>query len=216
MAIDFQPFDPHEPMKVYRRNLPRWRQDGATYFVTARLHDSLPQHIVQHLEILRRALAQGDAAQAGSLRHGDSDVARPARSRPESLLDADRKYFMKMKHYLDQGHGACWLRLPEMARAVRETVSQFEHERYECGELAILPNHFHVLVRPLAGCEMEKILHTWKSFTAKVVNKRVGRSGPVWQHESYDRLVRDMTEFKRTERYIRNNLLPVGQRDSGW
>ena len=46
MAIGFQPFDTRKPLRLYRRNLPHWRQDGATYFVTFRLDDALPQHLV--------------------------------------------------------------------------------------------------------------------------------------------------------------------------
>ena len=38
----FDPFDPYRPVRVYRRNLPHWRQDGATYFVTIHCADSLP------------------------------------------------------------------------------------------------------------------------------------------------------------------------------
>ena len=53
------------PLKIYQQHLPHWRQDGATYFVTFRLHDSLPQAKLRELEafgpsrsgvILRRVL----------------------------------------------------------------------------------------------------------------------------------------------------------------
>lgn len=140
--------------------------------------------------------------------------ARPAK-RTFSALDADRAYFGEMKHHLAQGHGACWLRDPEIAKMVRAAILCFDGQRYQAGELAIPPNHVHVLVRPLAVYDLEQVLHSWKSFSAKAINKRVGRSGSVWQHESYDRLVRDTTELRRTERYIRNNLLPADKRDPG-
>jgi putative transposase len=39
------------PIVRYIRHLPHWRQDGATYFVTFRLADSLPQ---TKLDELRR------------------------------------------------------------------------------------------------------------------------------------------------------------------
>jgi REP-associated tyrosine transposase len=35
-------FDSEADFRVYRRNLPHWRQAGATYLVTFRLADSLP------------------------------------------------------------------------------------------------------------------------------------------------------------------------------
>jgi putative transposase len=219
MAIDFQAFDPRGPVRVYRRSLPHWRQDGATYFVTARLYDSLPQPILQHLEILRRALARApDVARAMPVgRQASSSCGRKLEAcATGSAIDTDREYFKKMKHYLDQGHGACWLRDRAIAKMVRDAVFCFDGERYRAGEVAVLPNHVHVLVRPLAGHDLEKIMHSWKSFSAKEINKRFARTGPVWQHESFDRIVRDSMEFRKTERYIRNNLLPREQRDPGW
>ena len=30
----FVGFDPNKPMRFYERNLPHWRQEGATYFTT--------------------------------------------------------------------------------------------------------------------------------------------------------------------------------------
>ncbi len=38
----FRGLDPDLEVRIYRRGLPRWRQEGATYFVTFRLVDSLP------------------------------------------------------------------------------------------------------------------------------------------------------------------------------
>jgi hypothetical protein len=43
----FIPFDEHRELRVYRRSLPHWRQDGATYFVTFRLGDSIPVNVTQ-------------------------------------------------------------------------------------------------------------------------------------------------------------------------
>jgi REP element-mobilizing transposase RayT len=181
---------------VYRRHLPHWRQDGATYFVTCRLADSLPAPLLAQLEQLRKALlAQAEDAVA--------------------VLQSDREYFAAMKGYLGEGHGACWLKRPDVTSLVSTAYRHFDGERYELGESCVMPNHTHVLVRPLAGFELEDVLHSWKSYTAKQINALVEREGPVWQEESYDRLVRDSLELARTERYIRNNALPPGRRDPG-
>jgi putative transposase len=45
----FQGLDPNKPVTMYMRHLPHWRQDGATYFVTYRLGDSLPQEKLDEL-----------------------------------------------------------------------------------------------------------------------------------------------------------------------
>jgi putative transposase len=49
----FQGLDPNKPLTVYERHLPHWRQDGATYFVTFRLADSLPQTKLDELAALK-------------------------------------------------------------------------------------------------------------------------------------------------------------------
>ena len=46
----FVPFDECKAVRIYRRNLPHWRQDGATYFVTFRLGDSLPRRVLDQWE----------------------------------------------------------------------------------------------------------------------------------------------------------------------
>ena len=46
----FEFFDSEADFRVYRRNLPHWRQAGVTYFVTFHLADSLP---IQKLAILK-------------------------------------------------------------------------------------------------------------------------------------------------------------------
>ncbi len=195
MPIDFRAFDPHKTVRIYRRNLPHWRQDGATYFVTFRLHDALPQHLVQQLEQIRQAL----------LRAGD---------RQEDALEADRHYFLAMKKYLDEGLGCCWLGRSEFKELVVGAMRHFDGQRYELGEIAVQSNHAHALVRPLAGFELEDILHGWKGYSGREMNKRMGAGGTVWQDESYDRLVRDTLEFGRTSRYIRNNGKPMDKRET--
>ncbi len=46
----FVPFDECKAVRIYRRNLPHWRQDGTTYFVTFRLGDSLPRRVLDQWE----------------------------------------------------------------------------------------------------------------------------------------------------------------------
>ena len=47
--VPFRPLDEFAPVEVTKRNLPHWEQEGACYFITFRLGDSLPQHLVQQL-----------------------------------------------------------------------------------------------------------------------------------------------------------------------
>ncbi|NJM39161.1 MAG: hypothetical protein HC845_15645 [Akkermansiaceae bacterium] len=49
------------------------------------------------------------------------------------------------------------------------------------------------------------VMHSLKSFTANEINKQLGRTGPVWQKESYDRLIRSDSDFAEKFDYIITN-----------
>jgi REP element-mobilizing transposase RayT len=70
-------------------------------------------------------------------------------------------------------------------------------------------NHIHLLVTPLV--QVSKLTQSLKRFTARQGNQILGSTGqPFWQDESYDRLVRDETEFRRIARYIEMNPVNAG------
>lgn len=50
-----------------------------------------------------------------------------------------------------------------------------------------------------------------KGATAQEANLILNRTGnPFWQHESYDRVVRNTTEFRKIENYILQNPVNAG------
>lgn len=110
-----------------------------------------------------------------------------------------------MDNLLDAGAGACWLRRPRTASIVSETLRFFDGQRYNLGDYVIMPNHVHVLVTPARDTALERIMHSWKSYSAKEINKVLERSGQVWQHESFDHIVRNDYRLDRICRYIAEN-----------
>ena len=79
----------------------------------------------------------------------------------------------------------------------------------------VLPDHVHVLAQPLPKQKecvfsLTEILHSTKSFSAQKINQQRKESGSLWQAESFDRIVRDETEFLEKWQYIRNNPLKTG------
>ena len=107
--------------------------------------------------------------------------------------------------------GALYLRMPEIASL---TVDVFFHgaekmQLYELHAFVIMPNHVHILITP--HVELAKLTHSIKRFTAREANRILGLTGKrFWQDESYDRLVRDHSEFQRIQRYIENNPVRAG------
>jgi REP element-mobilizing transposase RayT len=69
----------------------------------------------------------------------------------------------------------------------------------------VMPNHVHALFVQNAEWPLEKLIRSWKGFTARQINKLLGRSGGFWQRDYFDRLIRDDQHFKNCVGYIRRN-----------
>lgn len=77
-----------------------------------------------------------------------------------------------------------------------------------------MPNHVHVIVELQPGQSLEKILHSWKSYTAKKANEILHAHGKFWQREYYDYLIRNEQELHRSVRYVEQN--PAKARLKNW
>ena len=79
-----------------------------------------------------------------------------------------------------------------------------------------MPNHVHVVFRPIGNHQLAAILHSWKSYTANAANRILKRTGSFWQREYYDHLIRNEEDFLRIVRYVMNNPVKAGLRDWPW
>lgn len=57
-------------------------------------------------------------------------------------------------------------------------------------------------------------MQSLKGYTARKANCLLGRSGTFWQHESYDHVVRDPSEWRRIVNYVLNNPVKAGLVDT--
>jgi len=84
-----------------------------------------------------------------------------------------------------------------------------------------MPDHVHILARPLEKSKdqwysLSAILHSVKRDSARAINRLRNRRGPLWQPESFDRIVRDEEEFLEKANYILGNALRAGLVEDGW
>ncbi len=119
--------------------------------------------------------------------------------------------FVAMDRLLDSArNGPLHLRRPEIANMTVEALHYHEKnlDHYDLHAYVIMANHVHILITP--HVEVSKVMHSLKLFTGREANRALGLAGPFWQHESYDRLARDGTEFQRIVRYIERNPVHAG------
>lgn len=191
--------NPYAPIDITRANLPHWRQDQVTYFVTFRLADSLPR---EKLEKWREEKEYWVA------------------HNPKPWTSAqEQEYFERFSRHielwLDQGAGSCVLAVPEIAALVSAALQYFDGDRYRLGKFVVASNHVHLIVTPLAPYALSDIIHSWKSYTSKQIlkvaaasrhlsenNKQQDSAATVWQKEYYDRIIRNPEELYNIECYI--------------
>ena len=77
-----------------------------------------------------------------------------------------------------------------------------------------MPNHVHVLLVLNGAWTLEDMMHSWKLYSARKINKHLGRSGAFWQKDYFDRLIRGPEHFWRCARYIRKNPARLSPGDS--
>lgn len=136
------------------------------------------------------------------------DSLPPGRSFPSTLTSGQA--FLAMDRLLDNARtGPLYLRQTEIASMVVEAIRYRDKTQYDLHKYVVMGNHVHLLITPLAT--VSKLMQSLKWFTAREGNRMLGLTGrPFWQEESYDRIVRDATEFRRIGRYIEMNPVKAG------
>lgn len=166
-------------MTYYERNLPHWHPEGRILFVTWRLFGSLPASVIAKIE---------------------SERDHPGRqfTRAEKFLDAGR-------------FGPLFLRDEQIALTVERCIlhgAQVLH-RYDLLAYVVMPNHVHMLIKPLASLSL--ITHGIKGVSAQAANRLLERTGKAfWQGESFDHWVRSDAECSKIRAYVEDNPVKAG------
>src|SRR6185436_12241393 len=135
-----------------RGTLPHWEIEDSTYFVTFRLRDSLPREVAVMLAREKERATQ---------------QATTAAQRAE----INRLFGEQLDRYLDAGHGSAIL--SEHGALVADALKHFDGARYELLAWCVMPNHVHVLLFVPGRAELDKIVHSWKSYTAHAIGRGV-------------------------------------------
>jgi RecG-like helicase/REP element-mobilizing transposase RayT len=111
--------------------------------------------------------------------------------------------------------------LSERARdVVLESIRRRDGRRYELFAACVMPDRVHLLIEPMVERQNEsgnsiffslsKILHSIKSLTANRINKIEKVNEPVWESESFDRMIRSESDLQEKFEYITRNPWDAG------
>lgn len=199
--VEWRFYDSDAATTESRRHLPHIDMPGVLTFVTFRLADSMPKHIV---EIWHNAIDEW-------LREHDlagKSVADVLNSKSVSIeLKRELRRFKNRKWHghLDDCHGSCLLRDPANRKIVSDSLLHFNDDRYDIERFVIMPNHVHVLIQMRHEHLMRKQFRELQRYSARQINIRLNRIGDLWQGEPFDHIVRSPNQFEYLQNYVAEN-----------
>jgi putative DNA methylase len=179
----FQPKGFRSSLGWYDRGyIPHFDGGEIPQFLTFRLFDSLPRSVVE------------------KWRHETAGDGEEGKTR----------FRKNVENYLDRGYGACFLKDERIAKLTEDSLLFHHSTKYKLTAWVIMPNHIHLLATPLEDMELRDIAHAIKSYTAHEANRLLNRQGQFWQHEPFDRYIRNQKHFVSVIRYIETNPVKAG------
>lgn len=174
------------PAGCYRRNLSHFVGGFGPFFLTFNLYGAIPRDV-------------------RALRHRQIDYLREH--------GHEQPWFATLESFLDRCEGPLWLGQPDVASVVQDVLRQWEGVYYDLDCYTLMPNHVHLILRPYRESRdaaqkklsLPYIMHGIKRASAVRANRLLNRSGAFWQHESFDRQVRNKEEYNRIVTYILRN-----------
>jgi putative transposase len=177
------------PASIWRSRgyIPHFDQPGLIQSITFRLHDAVPEALVDQW---KREL---------------NWISKISANDPRQVALRRR-----IEAYEDKGYGACWLRHESIASIAECALLHFDGIRYRIIAWCIMPNHVHGIIETLEGYSISEIMHSWKSYIAHEVNKILHRSGRFWFREYHDRYIRNAEHLANAVEYVENNPVKAG------
>lgn len=170
----------------FRRHLPHLHFDEGSYFITARLYD--PDRF-QSADSNDRILKAGI-----------------------SLTEDFKRDFITYDDALhNRQTNIDYLKYQDVAEILASEFHRLDNKEYTLIAFTILSNHFHLLFNLLKGNSgISKIMKNIKGRSSLFINRKLNRTGKLWQDESYDRWIRNDIELYFTIKYILENPVKAG------
>jgi putative transposase len=197
----------------YTRRLPHLQLVGAAFFMTWRLHGSLPEVVVQ------RAQAE--------LEEQIVIVKRrklPVEEENRLINHHQGMYFLKLDDYLDKvKEGPHYLKNSDAAMQLIAKIKQYDGVHYRLEACCVMSNHVHALMDfgiqlpeyesdfdESKYVQLETVMKLIKGGSSFEINKILGRNGTLWSDVNFDRYIRNENHYNNVVNYILNNPIKAG------
>jgi REP element-mobilizing transposase RayT len=108
-------------------------------------------------------------------------------------------------------NGEVLLNTEKIASVIFNSINWLEqHKRLHLICCMIMPDHMHLVFVLGQGQTLTSIMHSFKSYTSKEIDKTLGQSGGVWQAQYYDHGIRREENLDEIIRYCYENPVRAG------
>jgi REP element-mobilizing transposase RayT len=99
---------------------------------------------------------------------------------------------------------------PGIAQIIQSTFNFYDNKLYDLHCYCIMPNHIHLLIKPLTdekgeSYHLSDIIKRIKTYTAKMINQELKRTGKVWEDDYFDRIIRNEQDYYNVINYYLKN-----------
>ena len=93
----------------------------------------------------------------------------------------------------------------ELANIIVQFLSRDAGKKYLLQAYVVMPDHLHLILKPIQGCSLAEIMKAIKGGAAYELNKKLGRKGRFWQIENFDHLIRNAQDLSEKWDYVKDN-----------
>jgi putative transposase len=104
--------------------------------------------------------------------------------------------------HLDESQQGAYLHT-EVLSYLNDFIINKNRELYQLVAFCIMPNHVHLLIKPLLP--LATMMNMFKGSSSKAINEIMNRKGTFWAKSYYDKAIRDQKHFDVVYNYIKNN-----------
>lgn len=122
----------------------------------------------------------------------------------QNLLNNKKQF--EIDQYLDQSNNGAYL-VNDILDYLHHYFVEKDNSVYELIAFAIMPNHVHLLFKPLQS--LSKVMQIIKGVSANEINKLRQNKNTFWADNYYDKLIRNEKHFNIVYNYIKNNPLKL-------
>lgn len=224
--------------EYYKRNLPHYQPDDYTFFITFRLYGTLPAEAVENFKKIKRKRLEIISGHINTRVRSEKyeefkweyfemfdDYINNCNSGVHWLKQKEVADIVKKAiHYRDKKEYdlIVYTIMPNHVHMVFTPIVERDlsrsQELADCSERSDSDINVDLHSRNKTSSALQfpvtNILRKLKGSTSRACNLILHRTGPFWQHESYDHVIRNADELRRIVEYVLNNPVKAGLADT--